>query len=43
MKKMIKRWLERLGQTNKENFGSDRLDCCTIGREPGKDKNIKTN
>ena len=33
MKNMIKKWLEKLGEANKETFGSEPLDCCTVGRD----------
>ena len=33
MGNIIKRWLERLENANKENFGSQPLDCCTVGRD----------
>jgi hypothetical protein len=42
MKKIIKRWLEKLETANKENFGSEPLDCCTVGRNKNNSKTIKT-
>lgn len=36
MKNIIKKWLEKLGEANKESFGSERLDCCKLGREDQK-------
>lgn len=33
MSKIIKRWLEKLENVNKESFGSQPLDCCTVGRD----------
>lgn len=42
MKNIIKRWLEKLETANKENFGSERLDCCTVGKENKVAKSINT-
>lgn len=36
MKNIIKRWLERLAAANKESFGTERLDCCKVGRKDEK-------
>lgn len=33
MKNFIKGWLEKLEDANKQSFGSEPLDCCTIGRD----------
>ena len=33
MKNIIKNWLKRLESANKETFGSQPLDCCTVGRD----------
>ncbi|MDR7854989.1 LDCC motif putative metal-binding protein [Tissierella sp.] len=33
MKNIIKSWLKKLEESNKESFGSKPLDCCTIGRD----------
>ncbi len=33
MRNIIKKWLERLENANKETFGSQPLDCCTVGRD----------
>ncbi|NLL82385.1 MAG: hypothetical protein GX231_08780 [Tissierellia bacterium] len=41
MKNFIKRWLERLEKTNKENFGKEPLDCCSLGRQNNKSKAMK--
>ncbi|OLS01976.1 LDCC motif putative metal-binding protein [Tissierella creatinophila] len=38
MKNIIKKWLEKLGEANKESFGTGRLDCCQLGRESDKVK-----
>ena len=40
MKNIIKKWLDKLATANKENFGSEPLDCCKVGR---KDDKVKTN
>lgn len=43
MKKLIKKWLEKLAENNKESFGSGPLDCCQLGKKPNKvQTNIKT-
>jgi hypothetical protein len=39
MRKLIKRYLEKLAEQNKKNFGSNRLDCCDLN----KGKNGQTN
>lgn len=41
MKNFIKKWLEKLEAANKENFGSQPLDCCTVGRDKKKTKPVK--
>ncbi len=33
MKNIIKNWLKRLEESNKESFGSGPLDCCSLGQE----------
>ena len=43
MKNFFKRWLEKLEATNKESFGSEPLDCCTVGREKKTSKSVKLN
>ncbi|MDD2447040.1 MAG: LDCC motif putative metal-binding protein [Tissierellia bacterium] len=42
MKNLIKRWLEKLEKANKDNFGQEPLDCCSLGREKNKAKPMKT-
>lgn len=42
MKKIIKSWLKKLEASNKENFGSKPLDCCTIGRDTKATKAVNT-
>lgn len=42
MKNIIKRWLERLEASNKESFGTGRLDCCDLGRDKKVTKPINT-
>lgn len=42
MKNFIKRWLERLEKANKDNFGNEPLDCCTVGREKKSSNTMKT-
>lgn len=37
---MIKRWLEKLENANKETFGSEPLDCCKIGRNTSQKKAV---
>ena len=36
MKNIIKRWLDKLAAANKETFGTERLDCCTVGKKDDK-------
>lgn len=48
MKKAINRWLEKLAKANKDNFGTERLDCCELGKKtndpnPRKTNSISTN
>lgn len=43
MKNFIKEWLKRLESANKDNFGSEPLDCCTVGRDKKTNKEIKLN
>ncbi|WP_252187771.1 LDCC motif putative metal-binding protein [Anaeromonas frigoriresistens] len=33
MKKWFKKFLEKLADTNKENFGSGRMDCCEVNQQ----------
>jgi len=33
IKEAFKRYLERLGASNKELFGSGRPDCCTLNKQ----------
>ncbi len=33
MKKLIKKWLNKLEEANKESFGSGPLDCCELGKK----------
>ncbi|MBU5313495.1 hypothetical protein KQI38_15845 [Tissierella carlieri] len=33
MKKLIKKWLKKLEEANKESFGSEPLDCCKLGKK----------
>jgi hypothetical protein len=33
MKKLIKRWLEKLEKANQESFGSGPLDCCELSKK----------
>ncbi len=33
MKNRIKEWLKKLEDANKKEFGTQSLDCCTVGRE----------
>ncbi|SHE85638.1 LDCC motif putative metal-binding protein [Alkalibacter saccharofermentans] len=42
MKKFMKRYLEKIAEQNKKNFGRTRLDCCDLNRgESGqRDKKI---
>jgi len=35
MKKIIKKWLEKLEKANKESFGSGPLDCCELAHKAG--------
>ncbi len=37
----INRWLKRLEEANKENFGDQPLDCCTVGRDKKPNKQMK--
>ena len=41
MKNMIKKWLERLENANKESFGSEPLDCCKLGRNTSQKKAVR--
>ncbi len=41
MKRIIKRWLERLEEANKDSFGSEPLDCCKIGRNTTQKKAVR--
>lgn len=38
MKSIINRWLEKLKEANKKSFGSEPLNCCTVGRDKKKNK-----
>ncbi len=38
MKNIIRRWFEKLEAANKASFGSQPLDCCTVGKDK---KNVK--
>lgn len=40
MKKLIKNWLKKLEEANKESFGSGPLDCCQLGKNS---KTVNTN
>lgn len=40
MKKLIKKWLKKLEEANKESFGSEPLDCCQLSK---KTNTVKTN
>lgn len=42
MKNIIKDWLKRLEASNKESFGTGRLDCCELGREKKVAKSTNT-
>jgi hypothetical protein len=42
MKNIIKNWLEKLESANKSTFGSEPLDCCTVGRDKKVSKPINT-
>lgn len=42
MKKLIKKWLEKMAQANKESFGTGPLDCCELGRKSN-NTNVNTN
>lgn len=33
MANIIKNWLKKLENANKNTFGSEPLDCCTVGRD----------
>lgn len=33
MKNKIKKWLDKLAKANEDNFGSEPLDCCKVGRD----------
>ncbi|WP_353097132.1 LDCC motif putative metal-binding protein [Tissierella praeacuta] len=33
MKKLIRKWLNKLEEANKESFGSESLDCCHLGKK----------
>jgi hypothetical protein len=33
VRKAFNRWLEKLAESNKEQFGSDRPDCCQMNRQ----------
>lgn len=33
MKKWFKNFLKRLAESNKKNFGSQRLDCCDLNKK----------
>ena len=41
MIKWFKRFIERLGETNKKEFGSEKLDCCGLNSN-GPDNKGKT-
>lgn len=41
MANIIKKWLEKLESANKESFGTQPLDCCTVGRDKKVTKPIK--
>jgi hypothetical protein len=43
MKNITKNWLEILEKANKSSFGSEPLDCCTIGRNKNEVKSINVN
>lgn len=38
---MLKRWLERLENANKESFGSEPLDCCKLGKNTPQKKTVR--
>jgi len=37
----FKRWLERMAQSNRKEFGYERLECCNVNK-PVKNKNRLT-
>ncbi len=37
----IKKWLKKLEEANKSSFGSEPLDCCTVGREKKTNKSMR--
>lgn len=41
MKNIFKKWLKKLEATNKESFGSEPLDCCSVGRDKKPPKTVK--
>ena len=44
MKKLIKKWLEKLAKANGESFGSGPLDCCKLNKDnKSKSPNNKNN
>lgn len=42
MGNIIKNWLKKLESANKETFGSEPLDCCTVGRDKKVTKPMNT-
>jgi len=34
IKRSFNRYLERMAEENRKNFGNQRLDCCTINKRP---------
>lgn len=41
MKKLFIKWLEKLEKANKDSFGDEKLDCCTVGRNKDRQKSVK--
>ncbi|MCR1898564.1 LDCC motif putative metal-binding protein [Irregularibacter muris] len=39
MKKWFSHFLKKLEQANKENFGSERMDCCAVNQKSNHDRN----
>ena len=43
LKQKIKKWLDRVAEENKNQFGNDRPDCCNINNQHRRRKNNHIN
>lgn len=41
MKRWFKNFLNKLGETNQKNFGSERMDCCNVNKKGNGFKSTK--